>query len=304
MWNNVHKNNENIKKDIFKKINEIDEPAYVMRPFVLNNVYFKLIGINEESKYSKILININILVYLLMLFVNKGLFITYKTLDKFGAINSGKMIFENQWYRLFTSIFLNISIVDLFFTSIIIMLLGQYAESSYGKKRFLIIYLLSGFFSSIFLFCYSDSIYVSSFGAVFGILGSHLSLYFFDKNFYKNIFGRDIIIFALIQLIYSYFVKKELFYVSLAGFLVGFLVSFNYKNIFEYYLKTFSVVILRIYNENEYSKEILINEINQMFDIKEKNKDYEIRQKYIPIIFILFLSLFMIFYKLKIVGVL
>lgn len=91
----------------------------------------------------------------------------------------------NQWWRLFTAMFLHIGILHLSFNSWALYLLGRDAEQLYGRLRFLLIYLLAGLTGSVASMTVLPSLQHDSAGAsgaIFGIIGVLLAYYFRYRN--------------------------------------------------------------------------------------------------------------------------
>ncbi len=91
----------------------------------------------------------------------------------------------NQWWRLFTAMFLHGGLVHVGFNSWALYVLGREAEQLYGRLRFLVIYLLSGLAGSVLSMSISPQlghISVGASGAIFGILGLLLAYYFRYRN--------------------------------------------------------------------------------------------------------------------------
>lgn len=122
-----------------------------------------------------------------------------KTLVKFGA-KVNFLIADGEFIRFFTPMFLHLSFYHLGFNCLAIYILGRDIEVIFGKKKFLLIYFFSGFVSTLASFLLNDSISAGASGAVFGLLGSHVFLYFTFKEKYKRIYGNSFLILIGINL--------------------------------------------------------------------------------------------------------
>lgn len=91
----------------------------------------------------------------------------------------------NQWWRLFTAMFLHIGILHVGLNVWALYLLGREAEQLYGRIRFLLIYLLAGLTGSVASMTVLPGLQHDSAGAsgaIFGIIGLLLAYYFRYRN--------------------------------------------------------------------------------------------------------------------------
>lgn len=94
-----------------------------------------------------------------------------------GAL-SAELVFDKQeWYRLFTSMFLHISGEHIFNNMITLIFIGAYLERRLGHIRYLILYLVSGLLAGCTSIVYnvvihSASTSVGASGAIYGLMGA------------------------------------------------------------------------------------------------------------------------------------
>jgi rhomboid protease GluP len=81
-------------------------------------------------------------------------------------------IAAGEYWRLFTSMFLHIGLMHLFFNGYALVILGTELERLLGWQRFLTIYLLSGLYGSLASYAFSDSLSAGASGAIFGLIGA------------------------------------------------------------------------------------------------------------------------------------
>jgi membrane associated rhomboid family serine protease len=128
---------------------------------------------------TPILINLNLLVFILMVVSGFG-FISFKGRDllEWGA-NYRPFVLEGQYWRLITSAFLHGGIMHLVSNMFGLYIVGLFLEPVLGKKRYLIIYLATGIFASLAsIWWYQATISVGASGAIFGLYGVFISLSF------------------------------------------------------------------------------------------------------------------------------
>jgi rhomboid protease GluP len=82
------------------------------------------------------------------------------------------LIAAGEYWRLFTSMFLHIGVMHLFFNGYALLVIGTELERLLGPGRFSAIYLLSGLFGSLASYALSDSLAAGASGAIFGIIGA------------------------------------------------------------------------------------------------------------------------------------
>lgn len=134
------------------------------------------------------LIVINVIVFVLMYILGSGSE-DNETLIKFGA-NYPELIKSGEYYRLITSAFLHIGTVHLLCNMYSLYILGQNIEHFFGKVKYIIIYLLSAVFASLFVMVFNPvSISAGASGAIFGFLGA---LLYFGYN-YRGYIGNSLI---------------------------------------------------------------------------------------------------------------
>jgi rhomboid protease GluP len=95
------------------------------------------------------------------------------TLIKYGA-KFNPSIYEGEWWRFFTPVFLHIGYMHLAMNTLALYYIGIAVESIYGNARFLFIYLFAGFTGCIASFLFSSTISAGASGAIFGCLGALL----------------------------------------------------------------------------------------------------------------------------------
>lgn len=202
---------ENIKTVVVKKINDVKKDIEVSESYskitTLENTKlspeeFMIMGeeMNNKSKkeetkvakyFNKIkptttyfLIMLNILFFLSMYILGNGSTDT-ETLIRFGA-NNVYLVQSGEFYRLFTSMFLHIGIVHLFMNMLVLQMVGPLVEQYYGKRKFIIIYFVSGIVGNLLSCTFTTGISAGASGAIFGLFGSIL---YFGYNYRATLQG-------------------------------------------------------------------------------------------------------------------
>lgn len=95
------------------------------------------------------------------------------TLVRFGAKETGLIVYRKQWWRLFSAIMLHAGVLHLVSNVFIQLRVGGYLNLVYGTPKWLTIYLVSGVFGNLMSCCFlPDSVGVGSSGALLGMLTS------------------------------------------------------------------------------------------------------------------------------------
>jgi rhomboid protease GluP len=128
------------------------------------------------------------------------------TLIKFGA-KFNPYIYEGEWWRFITPIFLHIGFLHLAMNTLALYFLGPAVEKIFGNTRFLFIYLFAGISGVIASFIFSPNISAGASGAIFGCFGA--LLYFaliYPKLFFRTM-GPSVITVLVFNLIFGFTVS-------------------------------------------------------------------------------------------------
>jgi membrane associated rhomboid family serine protease len=131
---------------------------------------------------TQILIGINVAVYLAMLITSRQ-FLAFDSHTRllWGA-NFSLLTAGGEWWRMLTSTFVHGMSLHIAVNMWALLNLGYTAEVFYGRKNFLIIYLLSGLAGSAGTILWSPmSVSVGASGAIFGVAGALAALVYFKK---------------------------------------------------------------------------------------------------------------------------
>jgi membrane associated rhomboid family serine protease len=98
-------------------------------------------------------------------------------LDRLGGL-SHQVQQSNEYYRLFTSMFLHVSIFHIASNMFTLIIVGPAVEVMLGRVRFVALYLLAGLGGSVasYLFAPGNSVSAGASGAIFGVMGAYVVL--------------------------------------------------------------------------------------------------------------------------------
>ena len=131
----------------------------------------------QGALVTKILIGINVLVFLINLAQGSSLTQVSGSLFVKGALYVPGGLDQGEWYRLITAAFLHASIIHLGMNMLVLWFIGAQVEQAIGRGRFLAIYIVSGLAGSAGAVIFSPNVVtVGASGAIFGILGAALVL--------------------------------------------------------------------------------------------------------------------------------
>ncbi|MEO7121230.1 MAG: rhomboid family intramembrane serine protease [Ginsengibacter sp.] len=170
--------------------------AQVFSIFIPRNDYF----------ITPLLIDINILVFVIMVLSGAGFMSpTTESLIAWGA-NYTPLTLGGQWWRLFTNFFIHIGIMHLLLNMYALLFIGILLEPRLGKLKFGLAYLLTGLAGSLTSLYWHDIILsAGASGAIFGMYGVFLAMLttnFIEKSERKPLLT-SIGIFVLYNLAYG-----------------------------------------------------------------------------------------------------
>lgn len=134
--------------------------------------FFSLFIPTKDYFITPILININIFVFLIMIFSGVNIFVpTTQNIVDWGG-NYGPLTIENGWWRLLSACFVHIGIFHLLMNCYALAYVGLLLESYLKKRDFLLTYLFCGLTASLTsLYWNANIVSAGASGAIFGMYG-------------------------------------------------------------------------------------------------------------------------------------
>jgi membrane associated rhomboid family serine protease len=144
----------------------------VIRPFAGANV--NRTGIVGSTNPTPVVIGL--VVVCVVVFVISG-FGKASVIDRFGGL-SHQVHQSDEYYRLFTSMFLHLNFLHIASNMITLLIVGPAVEVMLGKSRFLALYLIAGLGGSVasYLFTPALSVSAGASGAIFGVMAAYVVL--------------------------------------------------------------------------------------------------------------------------------
>jgi rhomboid protease GluP len=121
------------------------------------------------------------------------------TLIKYGA-KVNPLIYEGEWWRFITPVFLHIGFLHLAMNSLALYYLGIAVEKIYGSIRFVFIYLFAGITGFIASFLFSTNLSAGASGAIFGCFGALLYFGVIKPKLFARTMGRNVIFVLILNL--------------------------------------------------------------------------------------------------------
>jgi len=212
-----------------------------------------MLGEFNRYRLTYIIIGINILIYVISAFLS-GDFIDMdlKTLVDMGALFGPFTVLDEQWWRLFTAMFLHGGMTHLLMNMFSLYLIGRGAEMYFDTKSYLSIYLFSGLLGGLAsLYMHPDSVGVGASGAIFGIFGALAGFFLANRDkiaSHSKAFMKDFAIIIGINLVIGFSIPSVDVSAHVGGLLVGiiggFVLSKNPKWIVIYNMLMVMLVIL------------------------------------------------------------
>lgn len=125
------------------------------------------------------------------------------TLIKYGA-KFNPYIYNGEWWRFLTPIFLHIGFAHLAMNTISLYFLGTMVERIFGNIRFLFIYFFAGILGFIGSFLFVDNISAGASGAIFGCAGALLYFGLMNPKLFSRTLGPAFIVIILINLFFGF----------------------------------------------------------------------------------------------------
>ncbi len=125
-----------------------------------------------------------------------------------GAMYEPYITQGQEYYRIFTCLFLHFGITHLLNNMVMLGALGWNLEPEIGKIRFIIIYFASGIIGNIISLCYDlisqePVVSAGASGAVFGLMGALLYVVAANRGRLGRLSGRGMLIMVLLSLYFG-----------------------------------------------------------------------------------------------------
>lgn len=206
----------NIEKDIINADNDVD-----LIVNVTNDINSKTAKENrkyeEVFKPKKIVVTYVLIALCTLVYILQILFPSLTTL---GAVN-GSLVRSGQVYRLVTGMFMHGSIWHLLCNMYSLYVIGCATENYFGKKKFLLIYFVSGIIGSMFSCIFNTGWSLGASGAIFGLMGALCYFGYYYRLYMGKALYSEIIPVIVLNLALSIIVSNIDFYAHIGGLIGG-----------------------------------------------------------------------------------
>ena len=161
----------------------------------------------KKQKCTILLIVINVIVFFVLSF--SGMTEDAEFMLEHGAMYVPYILEGEEYYRLFTSMFMHFGMNHLMNNMIMLGAIGWNLEYEIGKIKFLIIYFASGLCGNILsamgdIMIQEYAVSAGASGAVFGIVGALLYVAIRNRGRIGNVSGRGLAAMIILSLYYGF----------------------------------------------------------------------------------------------------
>ena len=147
-----------------------------------------------------------------------------------GAMYDPYVLYNGEYYRMFTCMFLHFGINHLANNMLILFCLGDNLERAVGKIRYLIIYILSGIGVNILSYYFSVksgdyTVSAGASGAIFGVIGALLYVVVLNRGKLEDLTTRKLVFFIALSLYFGFTSSGVDNLAHVGGLLSGILVA-------------------------------------------------------------------------------
>lgn len=161
----------------------------------------------KKQKCTIFLIVVNVIVFFILSF--QGMTEDAHFMVEHGAMYVPYMMEGEEYYRLFTSMFMHFGFEHLMNNMIMLGTIGWNLEYEIGKIKFMIIYLGSGLAGNILsgmgdIITGEYAVSAGASGAVFGIIGALLYVAIRNRGQIGTVSGRGLVLMIVLSLYYGF----------------------------------------------------------------------------------------------------
>lgn len=184
--------------------------------------------LKSRQPVNLILIVINIIAFVV-------LSVTGDTEDTYfmflhGANYTPAVLYEKEYYRVFSCMFLHFGLEHLFYNMLMLLFLGNTLERVLGKFRYLLIYLGGGIVgnivSVIFEWMREDySVSAGASGCIFSVIGALVGIVLLNRGRVEELMGRRLLLMAGLSIFQGFTASGINNCAHVGGFVSGILLA-------------------------------------------------------------------------------
>ena len=186
----------------------------------------------KRQPLTYILIALNVLIYLVSAVLSESFIdMRTETLVQLGALYGPYTVAQQEWYRLFTAMFLHGGMTHLLMNMVSLYIVGRAAEIYFDTRAYLVIYLFSGLIGGLAsLYMHPGSVGVGASGAIFGVFGALAGFFLAHRDkiaSQSKAFMKDFGIIIGLNLVIGLSIPAVDVSAHIAGLLVGIVSGFT-----------------------------------------------------------------------------
>ncbi|WP_244834768.1 rhomboid family intramembrane serine protease [Clostridium sp. BJN0001] len=201
---------------------------------ILNSIISKKYNKKKNSAFKYnitwTIIIINIMLFLLTVIKSKSILdINASVLLSYGALNRIRVFYYNEYYRLITCAFLHRGLIHITVNMYSLYIIGPQIERLFGKVKYVILYLLTAVSASFLGLILNNNNYqvsIGASGAIFGILGSMLSVVIIERNRVNKAVIMNIIVIIALNLFIGFNASNIDNFAHIGGLIGGVILGF------------------------------------------------------------------------------
>ena len=185
----------------------------------------------KSTPVTLLCISVFALVHLLDILVPAPDGVSLRPFLLYGAIIPNLILDHDQWWRLFTALFLHLDFAHLAFNAVACLIFMSRFEVYLGKARTVMVFFLSGLAANLFatvVYALQGKAFIVALGAsggIMAILGASLAVMAVDYHRTRRLhyisYLQQIVVIILLQLVFDLFITENSMLVHMLGFLSG-----------------------------------------------------------------------------------
>ena len=185
----------------------------------------KILEYYEAYKITSIIIVLNVMMGIVV--AASGGF-TISNLYSWGALWPPAVTYQNEWYRLVTSMLLHGNVFHLLMNMYVLVYIGGFMERFIGSLRYIALYVIAGITASLAVVYLGNSnvITVGASGSIFGIMGALFLMTFIQKDALPGPIIYQIRLLTLINLGITAFIPGISIFGHLGGLITGMIIFY------------------------------------------------------------------------------
>lgn len=155
-------------------------------------VYVRMPSLPPIATY--VLVGFTVFVYILQMLSSAFLGDSNYGIDWVTLLGAriSEAIYDGQWWRLLTPVFLHGSFAHIFFNMYALFSIGSLLERHFGHGRFLLLYFLGAFSGNVLSFLFTQGYSVGASTAVFGLIAAEAIFFYQNRELFGS-FARQAI---------------------------------------------------------------------------------------------------------------